>query len=89
MAMRSPVLERMMKESTNSTGPGDFSSSPLSLKLLVDDPYLTRVGLGIAFGHLYASYSSLLLQNDQSMDVDTDIYPVAIAQERYAFNSVL
>jgi hypothetical protein len=36
-----------------------------SLSLQINDPFITPEGLGIAFGHLYASYSMTILKQSQ------------------------
>jgi hypothetical protein len=63
MALRSPVLARLMKENSNPTSSNN--GQILSLQLTTSDPFLTRHGLGIAFGHLYASYAGLLLDAEE------------------------
>ncbi|KAJ3372798.1 hypothetical protein HDU91_001913 [Kappamyces sp. JEL0680] len=73
MAIRSPVLAEMIHDVEGGDNDltllgkviaADARYQPtLSLTLITTDPYLTPRGLGVAFGHLYASYSSLLLQD--------------------------
>jgi hypothetical protein len=82
MAIRSPLLARMMKDAES----GDFQqTASLSLQLVTKDPYLTRGGLGVAFGHLYASYSSLLLENNESTSQEGSSTVLNNIEERYIF----
>ena len=58
LAIKSPLLGALMAETE-----GDQFLPNASLVLQVVDPNITPEGLGIAIGHLYASYSAAILKN--------------------------
>ncbi|KAJ3099589.1 hypothetical protein HDU97_002937 [Phlyctochytrium planicorne] len=58
IAIRSPMLASLLQDAEMR---GENYGNPTELILAIADPNLTGEGLGIAFGHLYASYSHNIL----------------------------
>jgi hypothetical protein len=69
LAMRSPLLASMLQDyeklSSSHHTSGASPVHPVSLTLTITDPHITPEGLGIAMGHLYASYSASLLKSNR------------------------
>lgn len=75
IAIRSPYLAALIQDVEQSSNEYVYAIVHLTLKryqssitisIHSKDPYLTPRGLGVAFGHLYASYSAMLLDADSA-----------------------